>query len=390
MKKVKILSLGLIVSFVAAIGVASVTSAMWSPNFRSSADTVTIAKDSTHTGSLYAAGENVTIDGAVTGTVYCVGETITINGSVAGDVLCAGQKVIINGTVAGDVRAAGQFVEVNGAVGGSLTAFAQDVRIDKAARIADDVNGAAQQFTINGVVGRDLAVGAQLLALDGEVKGNVDAAIEQLRLGSQSLVLGNLNYSATKEASVDESRVSGSVSFNPAKDHQSSSRYVSGTKLLFLLMLVASAIGMVLIMPRFVDRSSELFRQRIMMTILLGFTFVFGAPILVSLLLLSVILLPFGLALLFVWCAVLVLSSIFFAYWVGAELLRSQPNIIMRMLGGVAIIVVALTIPVLGGFVLFASVVVGSGMIVTTLTNGYKRPNYRIAAPKKAKKVAAK
>lgn len=386
MKRIKVLSLGLIVSFVAAIGVMSTTSAMWSPNFQSSDDTVTFAKDSAHTGSLYVAGNDVTIDGTVTGSVYCAGNVITINGTVEGDVLCAGQKLTINGTVNGDIRAAGQFVQVGGTVGGSLTAFAQDVRLDQGATVGGDVNGAAQQFTLNGTVGRDIAIGTQLLALNGEVKGNVDAAAEQLQLGNQASVLGNFNYSAQKKLSFDESRVAGSVSFNPAQtgDHQQDGRqFFSAMKITFLLMFAVSAIVMVLVMPRFVNRSSELFRRQMLITILLGFAFVFGGPILVGLLLFSIVLAPFGLALLFGWLAILLLSTIFFAYWVGAELLRSQPNAVVRMLGGVAILTVAYTIPILSGFVLFVALVVGSGMIVTTLTNGYKRPSYQIAAKKK-------
>lgn len=69
----------------------------------------------------------------------------------------------------------------------------------------------------------------------------------------------------------------------------------------------------------------------------------------------------------------------------GAELLRSQSNIIVRMAGGVVIVFLASAIPVIGGIVMFIGGIVGSGMIVATVTNGYKRPSYQISA-KEARK----
>lgn len=384
MQRIKLLSFGLVASFVAAVGIAGVVSATWSPNFRTDDESVVLAKDETHKGSFYTVGESVTIDGTITGSLYCAGSNVTINGTVEGDVLCAGQKLTINGTVGQDVRAAGQFVQVDGTIGGSLTVFGQDIRLANGASVAGDVNGAAQQFTLDGSVGRDVAVGTQLLALNGEVKGNVDIASEKVQLGSQAVVTGNFNYTAEGQLSFDESRVQGEVSFNPVEyDHQQSSKqFVSGARIAFLLMLAVSALAIVLIMPRFLSRSSKLFSRQPFTVMLLGFAFVFGGPIVVGLLLFSVILFPLGLALLFGWLTILVLSGIFFAYWVGTELLRSQPNAIVRMLGGIVVVLILYLIPFINALAMLAAAIVGSGMIISTLTNGYRRPDYRIPADK--------
>ena len=316
---------------------------------------------------------------------------MTINGTVEGDVLCAGQKLIINGTVGQDVRAAGQFVEVEGVIGGSLTAFGQDVRVGDEARVAGDINGAAQQFTINGTVRRDVAIGTQMLVLNGIVEGNADVAAEQLQLGSDSAVAGNLNYTAQNEQSFDESRVTGEVSYNamPEGEGRGDNRGLfAGVGILFLMMLAVSAVVVALIMPRFLHRSSELFARQMPLTSLVGFAVVFGGPIIVGLSLFSVVLAPVGLALLFAWLAVIILSGIFFAYWVGSELLRSQENTLIRMLGGIAVVLVLYMIPFINILTMFAALVVGSGMIVTTLTNGYKRPSYSLNAKKTTKKSA--
>ncbi len=386
MKRMKIVSLGLMASLLMAVGVAGATYAAWSPNLKSSTGTVTVAKDEVNQGSLYATGEAVTIDGTVTGTLYCAGGTITINGTVEGDVLCAGQKVTINGTVGSDVRVAGQWIEVNGKVGGSVSAFGEDIKLTKEGSVAGDVNGAGRSFTLDGTVGRDVAIGAQLLAINSTVNGNVDAGIAQLQFSDTGTVLGNVNYSANKELSFDVSHVKGSVSFNPATDKQTQNggrRFMGFAAVAFVLMLVMSALAIVLVAPRFVHRSSELFSKQAPLTILLGFAFVVGGPMVVTVLLLSVVFIPLGLALLFGWLGVLFLSNLFFAYWVGSALLRSQANIVVRMFGGVLVLAIALMIPVLNVLVMFVATIIGSGMLVMTLTNGYKRPEYQLATTKK-------
>lgn len=384
MKRMKLLSLGIGVSLLAAVGIGSAALATWSPNFVASGDSAVVAKEATHQGSLYVAGEEIVIDGTVTGTVYCAGSTVTINGSVEGDVLCAAQKIVINGTVAQDVRVAGQYVDINGTVDGSLSAFGQDIRLASESTIGDDINGAGQQVNLGGTVGRDVVLGVQSLTVGGQIQGNVDVAVERLHLREEARIAGNLNYSASKELSVDPAKVQGAVSFNLVEDNkQSGQRFASGLKVIFLIMLAASAIVVALVLPRFLNRSSELYSRDTLVTSLLGFAFVFGGPIIVALLCMTVVLAPIGLALLFGWLAVIFLSGVFFAYWVGAELLRSQTNIIIRMLGGVAIVLVAYTIPVLSVIVMLVATVVGSGMIVKTLTDGYRRPNYQVAAVKK-------
>lgn len=327
-------------------------------------------------------GDHVTINGRVTGSLYCGGSTVTVNGTVDGDILCAGQKVTVNGPVGGDVRLAGQFVEVNGAIGGSSTTFAQDVRFGDQSKVAGDLNGAAQQFTINGTIGRDIAVGGQSFTLNNQVSGNVDIAVQQIDLGGSALVLGNLNYGAEKELSFDQSLVKGAVSYNPTANSQGAHngrRSGAAIGILLILMLAASAMIIALIMPRFLDRSSKLFSNQMLFTVLTGFAVVVGGPLIACLLLLSVLLAPLGIAFLFGWLAMLCLSGIFFAYWIGSELLRSQNNILVRMLGGTLILLVLYVIPFINALTMLIALIIGSGMIVLTFTHGYKRPNYTVS-----------
>jgi hypothetical protein len=82
---------------------------------------VTVPKGETKTGTFYATGQTITIDGDINGDLICAGSTVNVNGAVHGDVICAGQLVSVNGPVDGSVRLAGQSVSVNNTVGRNKT-----------------------------------------------------------------------------------------------------------------------------------------------------------------------------------------------------------------------------------------------------------------------------
>lgn len=380
MKRISLLVASLVVSAGLALGVVGVAQADWSGNLRTSEEKITIEKDQTHVGSLYAAGEKVVIDGTVDGDLYCATSEVVVNGTVNGDVLCAAQTITVNGEVGQDMRIAAQFLVVNGTVGGNLSAFAQDVKVASDGEVAGELNGASQLTTIDGTVSGDIVAAGQALRLNGKVGGNVDVAYESIDMAGSTSIAGNLNYTASQQRDIDADRVDGQVTYNaPTTESADSADWVSAAVMIMLAMLLTSLV-LALIMPRFIHRASQLLREGGLMTVLLGFAVAFGGPLLVGVLMFTVFLAPLAIILLLAWLLVAMLSGVFFAYYIGSALLRSVNNIVLRMLGGAIVLLILYMIPFVNVFAIFAAWVVGSGMIVMTLTNGYRRPDYSLAA----------
>lgn len=392
MKRIKLLSLGLVMSVGVALGVVGTTQAAWSDNLRSSEDRVTVAADATHDGSLYATGNDVTIDGTVDGTLYCAAGTVTISGTVNGDVLCGAQSIVLErgSTVTGDVRLAGQTINLDGSIAGGATAFGQDVKVGSDGEVAGDFNGGAQFVTVDGMVG-DMVYGMQSLTLNGVIEGNADLSLERLVVGEEAAVSGALNYSASRELNYTDRQFADSISYNRLQQSSSDDvNWYAGIPVLFAMMLL-SALVVALVMPRFVHRSSVVLRENALMTVLAGFAFAFGTPIIAALAILSVVLLPLGVALMLTWLLAGLLSGIFFAYYIGSVLLRGVENVLARMAGGAVVLLIVYLIPFVNILALFVAWVVGSGLVIMTLAHNYQRPNYSTETPKKtlAKKVKA-
>lgn len=393
MGKYKLFALGLVLSVGATLGLASASQAQWSDGIQSQ-DKVTVAAGETHTGSLYAAGDQVLIEGKVEGSLYCAARELIIaeDAEVTGDVLCGVQTATIDGQVGQDVRLAGQYASIDNTVGGSVTFFGQDLKLRADSSVAGDVNGAGQIFNLGGPVGGDVAVGVERLSLQSTVAGNVDAGVNRIELLGGARVEGDLNYSAEAAANLDASKVGGELRFNDSADSKSEGN-VFGWLLFILASMLASALALALLAPRFIDRSIAVASRKFAIVSLVGFAFVFGTPILAIMLMMTVILLPLGLLLLLLWASAMLVSHGFFAYLLGSLALSRQRNVLLRMLVGVVMLFVLYVIPVFNFFAIVIASVVGSGLLVSTLTEGYQTPQYNLAgkpAAKPAKQTASK
>jgi len=374
------------------IGFGMAPDAVAKPTFaieESETSTALLAKDQTTNGAYYATAGTVTVDGVVNGDVYCAGQDIYINGRVNGDVLCAGQRVVVRGVVIGDVRTAGQIVDISGRINGAVTSFSQQTTVAGDAVIGRDLNGASQLVDVNGLVIRDVAIAAQKLSISGQVKGQVNAEVEGVTLSGERPVSGDLIYRASAESSIDQKQVGGKVLYT--KSVVSERGGSEGPKSLFGLFVgfsvlmtiasVATAILLVAIIPRYYEKSLATVNKKIGTTILAGLSVMLGLPIASVLLLISGIFLPLGLMAIFAGLLMHFLAYTFTAYYVGRWLFsKFIRHSILAMLAGAIVLVIVMVIPFINIPAFLAIQVIGVGGIVITVTDGFKKPDYKLSA----------
>ncbi|PID32567.1 hypothetical protein CR956_01790 [Candidatus Saccharibacteria bacterium] len=348
--------------------------------------TVTVAKNEIHQGSFYAAGQNVRIEGEVRGDLYCAAQKVEIIGKVSGDVLCAAQEVLVSGKVGDDVRLLTQNLNLDNSIGGDLSVFGQSVKVAKGVMVSGDLNGAAQDLNIDGRVVKNLRFGGKRLSLNGEVKGVSDIAFEKVD-GNGSFE-GDVFYASDEKLPIKSK--SGKVVFNEVEskyDANGAKKALFGTVIFVALSMGLFALLIALIAPRFLERSKELVSKKPANVLLFGMLNVLIVPFLALVLMISLVGLPIGVALLLACLLLWLLSGPFFAYFVGSVVAKPVKNVILRMLIGLVIVLVLYLIPVVNILVALAASIVGSGMVVQNLTNGYKKPSYKIGAKVSKKKA---
>ncbi|HEX2026759.1 MAG TPA: hypothetical protein VHF25_02035 [Nitriliruptorales bacterium] len=324
--------------------------------FRSGSDVV-VAEGQTVSDDLYASAGRVEVAGRVRGDVVASGGEVEIRGTVTGDLLAAAGRVTITGDVRGDIRAAGGRVSLSGATG-------------------EDVVVTGGQITVadSGRIGGDLVFSGGRVTMDGRVAGSV--------LGSAG------RYDRGGSVGGDEEVMAGPVSQAPTAGERAAAavrRYVAVLAVGLLLLWFA---------PAGLRSAAERARQRPLFSAgagilgLLGFVLLLlGLVIVTALVTVLLGLLGLGsLAATVIVGGVLAAAAATFALLVvvlfvadaavglgaGRLLLRSEHRgstalMLAALAVGVALVVAATSIPLLGGWVRLLVVLVGAGAVVRWL-----------------------
>jgi hypothetical protein len=314
-----------------------------------------LAKGDNRTGTYYAAGQTLTVDGDVAGDVVCAAQTVVINGSVGGDVLCAGQNITVNGTVGGSVRAAGQLVAINNTVGRNVTVGAQNFVLGT-----------------NSKVSGEMALGAQMAAFNGPIEHAVYVAAESLSL--KSTIGGNLDYYSENTFSVDKSKVSGTVTRHAAARTQPAPP-TPAEKLAMLLFWLASALlgalAIIWLAPRMVRTVTGTMIQRWQASLGWGLVGLFGLPFLLIILAFSVIGLPTAAVIAVLWVIALVTSGLFTGTAIGRRVWQREETgrkgLLQSAVVGIPLVILVCWLPVIGGIAGMASAIWALGGIMLAL-----------------------
>jgi cytoskeletal protein CcmA (bactofilin family) len=344
-----------------------------------SSKTLTVQKNQTVDGAFYGAGDLIEIDGKVKGDVYCAGQNIIINGTVDGDVICAGQTIRVAGTVNGDVRVAGQSISVDGAITGSVSAFGQNITVSENTTIGRDFNGAGQSVVVSGKVGRDMGFASNQANVTGHIGRNFNGYYENATIASGATVAGNAIFES-RSAAIANGAVSGETKrTTPVIDTEQ--RAAKGFdvigRIFNLLALFTFALVLVLFVPGHVRRATNVSMRQFWLSALLGFGITVGAPIVAIILAFTLIGIPLAGLLVLGWLGLLMLSIPVFSYYIGRQLLRTNPrNAVAVMAIGALVVLLVMNIPLLGGLVGFVGSVAGVGMVAMALSRRWTKPVY--------------
>ena len=375
MKKLYLVALAALSAAVLGLLGSTTPTMAWSQNLINGGDSVTIEQSAIKPGSVYVAGNNITINATVDGSLYCAGGHITVNGSVHGDINCAGQDITINGSVQGSVKLAGGTLSLGNKVGSDVSLFGQTATVRSNATVAGDINAGVQNLTIDGTVTRSVVAGVQSLNMNGKVGSMNIVDAQNLSLGKNARVSGDLNYQSEDELKFDSNKIGGAVHYHkPQPRHQVNPLY---TLALVFATFAVTALILTLAAPRWVDRSAGIAKAKFGYVMLFGVLGVFTMPVLAVVLAFTVVGLPLALMMILAWLLLLMLSGTFFAYFIGALILPRVANILVRLFVGLVITAALLVIPYsIGVFSVLIMLIMGTGIILTTLLHNYQPPRY--------------
>jgi len=337
-------------------------------------------------------GINIPAGETIDDTLIVFGESVEIDGDVAGDVIAVGSRVSIRGRVGGGVFTAAESVTIDGEVGGSVLGLVSEtlaitspriagnlygagstIDVDRRAKIDQNAVVAGERVQLAGSVGRDVLAGAEDVEVSGSIGGQLTAYAEQIALRAPAHIGGDVNahVSSADQLSVAPGAViGGELKTTLRTPHEETNEYRKGDYYLFQLLRFAAAFLTGVIVLALVPGLQRVAIHRAGDALLaggVGLVTLVATPIIAVLIAITLIGLPIGLFALLLWMAGVYLAKVVLAQFIGARILQAPatPRHYTITLGvGLALVIVLVNLPFIGGLLNFVMTVLGLGMLV--------------------------
>jgi hypothetical protein len=330
----------------------------------------------------YAAGDRVDITTPKAGDVVVAGRQVEIAQPVGGDILAAGWRVNLSGLADDDVRIAGAEVSINASVKGDLTVAGGDVKLGTNAEVSGRSWLTGNAVRVDGICDRELRVAGATVTIGGEVRKPLYVIADTLEVLPSARILAPLTYKSPKEARIASGAVmKGPITYSKIQERESrQARAFPGVStFLFSTHLFLAGLLVLMFFPRVESTVIAALRDHPGKSIIAGFAVLVCVPVVTILLIISIIGLPFGFALAALYAMALFASVVITAFFVGdaeVKLFGAGPIVsrgqhVLMLLAGVLTLAVLRTL--LGGVIVFASVLFGLGALMLVAYGRYAR-----------------
>ncbi len=326
---------------------------------------------------LFIAGGNIKLDGIIEGDLVAASGSLVQSGLVLGSLNAASQDIDVLGEVRGSVRAFAQNINVNGQLSRNLLAFGYSVDIKPEARIQRDVTAYCGKLTLHGTVGGDIKGGIGELVISGQVEGNVRVKADKVTLMPTARILGDLRYTAEKEAQIEPgAQIEGETVWTRKEiGKRKPSSIFTGKPLipeiLFLLALMVTGIVLILLCRKNAYQAKQAVQDSFLKSLGLGFVFIICIPIAILVMMVTIIGIPIAIISLFAYLVLAYVAKIPVAAFLGEKILKAlgdkkEPSLIWSMILGLVVLTLFLNIPYLEWPIYFVILFTGFGAIITS------------------------
>jgi cytoskeletal protein CcmA (bactofilin family) len=336
--------------------------------------------------TLVVTGESsVDVDGTINGDLIVLARDVRVKGTVRGNVISFAERTEIDGNVEGSVLGTGGFVGVRGRIAQNLYGMAGSILIAEGAQINGNAGMLVGEATLDGAVGKDFnAYSARATrwgrARFGHSLFSSSGALQVLRHASIGRNLA-LKVDEPELATIESGaniggRTNVDVTPAPRSPYVTASFYVWQT--IWLAAAFLSGLTLLWAVPALGRVRLETGRD-LLVAAGTGLAAAVVPPVAAVIAGLTLIGLPLGFLTIGFWIAALYLAKIVIAAFLGRSLAggnhvtRSTP---VMLLAGLLPVFVAVNLPYVGSIVNSVLVLLGLGVLTTTV--------YRLAQHKNA------
>ncbi len=329
--------------------------------------------------------------------LYLLGNCINIEGTVNGDVFVLSKKLVVTGKINGDLNCAGATLYLNQETSHTVRALAKDIYFKGHASQDFITAGEAVTFYDSAHIEKNLAAACNKLILAGTISGNAKIKTGFLQIEPLTVFGKNLEYGAPKTEIAKDITINGqlkvmeqeifskSILLQKVKNHFPWLKYIFNRfvgNIYAILILSIFGVFVLKFMPaQTTDIINEML-QKPGRSISFGLLTCLAVPFLSLLLALTVVGIPFALAIFSFFGFGFYISKVFVCILLGKlfifkilkqRLLDTQKNLLREMLLGIMIYYIIVNIPILGFIFAGLTTLLAIGAFMGTRQDMYRR-----------------
>ncbi len=335
-------------------------------------ETISVERDQKIEGDFYTLASILSISGEITEDLVAAGGEFTLNGTVAKDAYVMGGNVDVHGAIGEDLRVIGGSVVIAEPVAGDVLVIGGTVKILSTATIGGDLLVYGGEVIVSGSVGGDIIGQAESIRIDAPVAGNVDVSGEEVVMGDNADVKGNVKYVSEEVITrAQNAKVEGELTRNdpaipkPAFDNR--------VLVIPVLVLLFSSLVWYMVARPFLTKIVERALTRSVRPTLIGLLTFFASPAIIIILTVSVLGTLVGISAFFAYVLIILLAFVSSSVVLGQLVMKygfkktTVELTPVTLALGVVVTSLCFLIPVLGQLVLLAAFVVTLGAIIDVI-----------------------
>jgi cytoskeletal protein CcmA (bactofilin family) len=325
------------------------------------------------------------IDGDVNGDLIVFSDSVTVNGHVKGDILVFSQELRLNGTVDGNLRGACHSLVLNGSVAKNASVFTQNLDMDGKAVIGGSLIAVSGDTELDGRIGGDLLAFGDSFTIDGSAGHDARIRAQRLTIGSNAEIKGSTTYSGSRQPDVS----SGAKLASPIEatigrpgPNYSSPRFYWHQVLFWGIAFVFGLMTLLLAPGFFFDVAAA--SKRIGPSMGWGALVLIVTPIAAIISCLTIVGVGVGIFALLWYLIALYASQIYVGAWLGETMLGWSAGVgaaVGRLALGLAVIRLAMIVPLVGLLVHFVVIIWGMGAVAMAVQRRMRHPVAAQPAP---------
>lgn len=357
MKKILVLGLALVLSFIISI-----------PVFADS--------DVESAGNIFIFEDSISRDFQSKGDVYAFGNSIGLNGTADGDILAFGNEITINSKeVKGSIRGAGRYLNIMANSVSNITVAGQSIKILDGT-VAKGVYIAGETINFLGTA-EDLYVAGERVIINGTITGDVKVECSQLIIGQNAKIDGEINVKGEKEPEVLGDIDASKVKFeqiNNSNEKSIKSNFSFGSIVIKIISSILLALLLVLICRRDLEKTAVGLVKKPWLPLVIGFCTLIVLPIAAILTFITIVGIPIGIISLTIYGIIIYLSPIVTSIVIG-KIFMKNINLFLSSIASVVVLRLLLLVPYLGGILRFICMLLVLGVFILEIIDRIKDNN---------------